>query len=172
MDKKTVQVVMSVILGIAAFTIIATVVSLLFDAILAEDTITIAEPSKNVEDVIMYIKHSSVAVICISIPTVVCYFLTYFSKSKKIFGLISAVLSLMLIAMCLGFIFDLRGVVLDYKESANTSYTLATAYFTELGKLLISYVFAGAYFAVIFVRAFRTKQSTRQATVAAPEQGE
>ncbi|MDE6201177.1 MAG: hypothetical protein K2M47_04785 [Clostridiales bacterium] len=156
MNKKTVQIIVAVMLGIAAFTIIATAISLLFDAILADDTITIAEPVKTVEDTILYIKHSSIAVFCIAIPTVMCYCLTYFSKSKKVLGLISLLLSLLMIAMCLGFIFDLRGTVLDIKGSS-TSYTLATAYFSELGKLFISFLFTGAYFAVITVFAFRTQ---------------
>ncbi|MDE6618232.1 MAG: hypothetical protein K2K13_04335 [Clostridiales bacterium] len=181
MDKKTVHIVVSVILGIAAFTIVATAISLLFDAILANDPITITEPVKNVEDTILYIKHSSIAVFCIAIPAVVCYFLTYFSKSKKVFGFISALLSLVVIAMCLGFIFDLRGIVLAYKEGANTSYSLASAYFSELGKMFISFLFPAAYFTVITVSAFRTEKSAaqpaptaqpEQTVIATPEQGE
>lgn len=185
MDKKTVRIVIGVMLGIAAFTIVATAISLLFDAILADDTLIIAEPAKNVEDTILYIKHSSVAVFCIAIPTVVCYCFTYFSKSKKVFGLISALLSLLMIALCIGFIFDLRGIVLGFKDSASTSYTLATAYFSELGKLLISFLFTCAYFILITVFAFRTEKTAaqpaqtaqpeptvEQTAVAAPQKGE
>lgn len=179
MNKKTVHIVVSVILGIAAFIIVATAISILFSAILAEDPITIAEPVKNIEDTILYIKHSYVALFCITVPTVVCYFFTYFSKSKKIFGLISALLSLMLIAMCIGFIFDLRSTVLDLKEAVNSCYTMATAYFDELLKLLIPCLFTCVYFTMVTLSAFRTEkpnaqpaQTVEQNVIAAPEQGE
>lgn len=179
MDKKTVHIVVSVILGISAFIIIGTAISMLFSAILADDPITISEPIKNIEDTILYIKHSYVALFCIAIPTVVCYFLTYFSKSKKIFGLISVLLSLMLIAMCIGFIFDLRSTVLDLKGAADSCYTMAAASFDDMLKLLIPCLFTCAYFTVVTVSAFRNQKPTvpptahpEQTTVAAPEQGE
>ncbi|MDE5593513.1 MAG: hypothetical protein K2I75_06235 [Clostridiales bacterium] len=187
MDKKTVRIVVSVILGIAAFVIVATAISMLFSAILAEDPITIAEPIKDIENTIFYIKHSYVALFCIAVPTVVCYFLTYFSKSKKVFGLISVLLSLLLIAMCLGFIFDLRSTVLDLKEAVSSCYTLATASFEDMFKLLIPCIFTCAYFTAVTVSAFRADKTTaptvptaptaqpeyaEQTTVAAPEQGE
>lgn len=181
MDKKTVHIVVSVILGLAAFIIIGTAISMLFSAILAEDPITIAEPVKNVENTIFYIKHSYVALFCIAVPTVVCYFLTYFSKSKKIFGLISALLSLMLIAMCIGFIFDLRSTVLDLKDAVNSCYTLATACFNDMFKLLIPCLFTCAYFTVVTVSAFRADKAavqtapikqSEQPVAATPEQGE
>lgn len=179
MDKKTVQTVMSVVLGIAAFVIIATLISLFFGAILAEDPTEITETAESVEKVLMYVKNSSIAVICVGVPTVVSYFLTYFSKSKKIFGHISALLSLMLVAMCIGFIFDLRAIVLKLTDNVSTCYTLATAYFTDLIKMLVSCGFACAYFTAVTVLAFRTEkpavqpaQATEQTTLTAPEQGE
>lgn len=179
MDKKTVHLIMSVVLGIAAFVIIAAVISLLFGAIIAEDPMEIAETGKSVEKVLSYVKNSSIAVSCVAIPTVVCYFFTFFSKSKKVFGLISALLSLMLVAMCIGFVFDLRTIVLKLTDDQSTCYSLATAYFTDLIKLVVSCGFACAYFAVVTACAFRTEkpttppaQSTEQPAIATPEKGE
>lgn len=185
MNKKTLNIVLSVILGIAAFVTVATVMSLLFGAIIAKDPINITETAKNVEKVLMYVRNSSIAVVCIAIPTVVCWFLTYFSKSKKAFGAISTLLSLMLVAMCLGFIFDLREIVLKFKDDQSTCYTLATSYFPDLLKLVVSFGFACACFAAVTVCAFRTEktatppapsaqpQSTDdQDVVAAPQKGE
>ncbi|MDE6029961.1 MAG: hypothetical protein K2F90_06575 [Clostridiales bacterium] len=180
MDKKTVRIVVSVVLGLAAFVIIGTAISMLFNAILAEDPITISQPIKNIEDVIFYIKHSYVALFCIAVPTVVCYFLTYFSKSKKVFALISALLSLMLIAMCIGFIFDLRATVLDFDEAATSCYTLATASFENMFKLLVPCIFTCAYFTVVAASEFRADKAAVQPAPAAqqdqtshaPEQGE
>ena len=181
MDKKTVHIVVSVILGIAAFIIVETAISMFFSAIFSKDLLTISEPTKNIEDTILYIKHAYVALFCIAIPAVVCYFLTYFSKSKKVFGLIAVLLSLMLIAMCIGFVFDLRSIVLDLKENVSSCYTMAAASFDEMIKLLITCMFTCAYFTVVTVSAFRNQKPAEQpaptvqpeqTTVAIPEQGE
>ncbi|MDE7405992.1 MAG: hypothetical protein K2M89_03880 [Clostridiales bacterium] len=179
MDKKTVQTIMSVVLGIAAFVIVAALVSLFFGAILAEDPVEISETAESVEKVLLYVKNSSIAVICIGIPTVVCYFFTFFSKSKKAFGLISAILSLVLVEMCLGFIFDLRSIVLKLTDDVSTCYSLATAFFTDLIEVLVSCLISCAYFIVVTVCAFRTKNpaaqpvpTVEQTTVAPPAQGE
>ena len=171
MDKKTVHIVVSVILGIAAFIIVETAISMLFGAIFTKDLLTISEPTKNIEDTILYIKHAYVALFCIVIPTVVCYFLTYFSKSKKVFGFISVLLSLMLIAMCIGFIFDLRSTVLDMKEAVSSCYTMAAASFDDMLKLLIPCLFTCAYFTVVTVSAFRNQKPAAQpAPMEQPEQ--
>lgn len=179
MDKKTIQTVMYVVLGIAAFVLVAALVSLFFGAILAEDPIEISETAESVEKVLLYVKNSSIAVICIGIPTVVCYFFTVFSKSKKVFGLISALLSLMLITMCLGFIFDLRAIVLKLTDEVSTCYSLATAYFSDLIEVLVSCGIACAYFTVVTVCSFRTEKPAAQPAptaektmVTAPVQGE
>ena len=159
MNKKTLHIVMSVVLGIAFFAIVATVISLLFDAILSNDTILIASPSKNAEKVISYVKHSSIGLICIAIPTLVCYCFTYLAKSKKIFAVVSVLLSLLLISMCIGFIFDLRGIVLKFDSSIAECYTIATSYFTELIQLIVSCCFACVYFIVATVLAFRPQNA-------------
>lgn len=178
MDKKTVNTILSVLLGIAVFVIIGTVISLFFDAVLAKDTLLIASPNGSVDKVILYTKNSSIGLICIAVPTLVCYCLTYFSKSKKVFGLISALLSLMLVAMSIGFIFDLRGIVLEL-ETKNTAYSVATAYFSELIQMLTACGLTCAYFTVITVFAFRdekraahTEQPAETAVTVAAEQGE
>lgn len=183
MDKKTINIIISVVLGIAAFVIVSTAISMLFDAIFIEDIINISNTTKHMDDIVMYIKHSSIAVFCISVPTIVCYFLTYFAKSKKVFGLISVVLSLFMIALCLGLIFDLRETALDTNNSS--AYTTAAAQFSELGKLIVVYAITCAYFAVVTVREFmsnrrgvtveaqaQSEQSAPVSTVSEPQKGE
>lgn len=164
MNKKTLHIVMSVALGIAFFAIVATVISLLFDAILSDDTYTIASLGENAEKVVSYVKHSSIGVICVAIPALVCYCFTYSAKSKKVFGVISVLLSIMLISMCIGFIFDLRGIVLKFDSARADCYTIATSYFTELIQLLASCCFACVYFVVATVLAFRPQKTGVQPT--------
>lgn len=162
MDKKTLHTVVSVVLGIAVFTIISVVILLMFDAVLADDTLEITSTSKYMDETVSYVKHSSIAVICIAIPMLVCYGLTYFAKSKKIFATISALISLVLIAMCIGFVFDLRSIVIEFDALRSTCYTVASAHFSKLIELLISCAFSCAYFTVIAIRAFLPEKATKQ----------
>ena len=85
----------------------------------------------------------------------------------------------MLAAMCIGFIFDLRAIILKFTADQSECYSLATAYFTDLLQLLVSCVFACVYFSVVTMYAFRDKKTVAQSTpiavqttVAAPEKGE
>lgn len=157
MSKKTVHIIASVALGLAVFGILSTLISMLFDVLLTKDAITILSPGESAEEVISYVKHSSIGVICIAVPMLTSFCMTFFSKDKKVFGIISLVLTLLLAAMCIGFIFDLNKIVLGLTSSQANSYTIATTYFSELITLLTACLLVGAYFTVVTVMAFKTK---------------
>lgn len=170
MNKKTVDTIVSVVLGISVFIILATVISLLFDVIFTKDAFTLdvldAERESNTE-VMGYIMHSSIAVICVGAAMLLSYCLTYFTAEKKVFAAISATLTLLLIAMCLAFIFDLRNIAIDHDSSS--MYTVAATYFAELIKVLVACLFTCAFFTVTAVKAFLPAKAAAASTAAAAQ---
>lgn len=161
MDKKTIQTVVAVVLGIAVFSIVATVISFIFEACLYDYIVDISEPGTNVENTIKYAQGASIGIICIGAAAIVCYCFTYFIKNKKVFGIISVVLSALLVAMSIAFIFDLS----EFAKEASTSqgFSIASAFFGELVTMIVACLIVGAYFTVVTVRAFKPQNVNGEA---------
>lgn len=155
MNKKFVSTVLAVILGIATFVMVSSTVSLMFDAILSHDIADITSVSESMEKLLSYMRNSAIGVLIFSAATLASYCFTYFTKAKKIFGCISAGLSLALAVFCIAFVFDLRGIVL--KIASETIYTAATSYFTELITLAIAALLLCVCFTIITVKEFKSK---------------
>lgn len=155
MDKKFTQKIVAVVLGLSLFIAVISTFSLLFDSILADDIIKLTSVSEKTEKIIGYMKYSAIGILCVSVAAITCYCFTYFSKNKKVFGIISTVLALFMSVTCIALTFDLRGTVLDGMSSS--AYEAATGYFQELLQIAIAHIIACAYFAVITAFAFKKK---------------
>ena len=162
MNKKALNTIMYVVFGIAVFVMFGTAMSLLFDAILSDDLLVVATPEANTEKVVSYIKNSAVGIVCIAIPTLVCCSLAFSAKSKKIFGILSATLALLLLSMSIGFIFDLRGTVMQFDAARKECYTIATAYFSDLIMIIVSSCIICAYFIAMTALAVRSQKTDMQ----------
>ena len=165
MDKKTMRVVLGVVLGLAVFTMLSAVVSMLFNAILSKDVIVVGAVEGDFEDTISYVKYSSIGLVCITVAAIVSFFFAYFGKQRKVFAPIAAGLSLLLIAMCLAFVFDLRGIVMKFESSSirANSYAVATEYFAELISVMVAAIISCAYFGVTTALSFKKKNAVAQA---------
>ena len=161
MNKKTVRTAMGVVLGIAAFTILSTAISLFFSAVLYKDLATLGAVEGELEKTMAYVKNSSIGLVCVVVVVLTSYFFTIFTKRKKVFAPISAGLSLLLIIMCLAFLFDLRGIVMKFEGYSMrlACYQLASEYFSELITVMISALITCAYFTVATVFAFKQNKA-------------
>ena len=153
MSKKFVSTVVAVILGLAATVMIFSAVSLLFEAVLSLDVVKISSVSANMQNLLSYIRNTAIGLVVFVAAAVACYCFTYFSKTRKIFGCISEVLSLAVAAFAIAFVFDLRAIVLDY--ASESIYTAASAYFSELITLAVAALLLCACFTVVAVKAFK-----------------
>jgi hypothetical protein len=160
MNKKFIKSVIAVVLGLAlAITLIATF-SLIFDAIMSSDVATLSSVSKSMEKVLSYTRNTAIGVVFVNIAMLACFCFTYFIKTKKVFGCISTVLSLLSAAMCIAFVFDLRAIVL--KSTSLQSYSAATGYFSELISLAAAALLFFAYFLFVTVKSFRSEKVSDQ----------
>lgn len=160
MNKKFVGTVIAVLLGFAAFVMIASTVSLIFEAVLTHDVAEITTVSEEMEDLISYVRNSAIGIVVFSAAALISYCFTYFTDKKKIFGCISAGLSIALAAFCIAFVFDLRDIAL--KSLSERVYTAAASYFSELITLAIAALLLCAYFTVITVKAFKAKAANEK----------
>ena len=157
MNKKFIKSVIAVVLGLAlAITLIATF-SLIFDAIMSSDVATLSSVSKSMEKLLSYTRNTAIGVVFVNIAMLACFCFTYFIKTKKVFGCISTVLSLLSAAMCIAFVFDLRAIVL--KSTSLQSYSAATGYFSELAAAALLFF---AYFLFVTVKSFRSEKVSDQ----------
>ena len=160
MEKKTMRIIVSVVLALAAFTILSTVISLFFSAFFTKDMINIGEINGNEGKTMNYIRFSSIALACIAAVTLVSYFFTYFTKHKKIFAPIATGLSFLMVIMCISFIFNLRSVILKFEGySKLTCYSLATEFFAQLITIMVAALIACSYFAVVTALAFKKSKA-------------
>ena len=150
MDKSFIKKVLAVVLGISLFVMLVTLASLIMEAALADDVSIHA--SFTAEKTIMFIKWSAVALICVTVPALVCYALAYFGN-HKIFGIISEVLSFLIVACCIAFFVVARKIALE--QLSSSAYASATGYFTELIQLAVPSLLVGIYFVLESVKAFK-----------------
>lgn len=110
--------------------------------------------------VLSYTRNTAIGVVFVNIAMLACFCFTYFIKTKKVFGCISTVLSLLSAAMCIAFVFDLRAIVL--KSTSLQSYSAATGYFSELISLAAAALLFFAYFLFVTVKSFRSEKVSDQ----------
>lgn len=170
MDKKTVKTLVNIIVGIAILTIIYSFCSLIFNAITARDAIII-DPSKidgGVRDIVNLATWMMVALICLLVPTLVCYGFSLFGKNK-IMTMASAVMSLFVIVTALAFFFVLR----EYSFTDTTAYTIASAVFPGFIELIAAGSLTCAFFtyeSVLIILDY--KKATSNSVAASSEQTE
>lgn len=158
MDKKTVKTIVAVILAICLFTMITATVSLAFDAFLSKDVTVVSSVSVTMKKAISYMSNASVALACLLVPALACFAFSYFTKQKKVFYAASAVLSLFIIATCMGFLFDLRSVALN--DFGTSEYAVCAEFFENLITLSVASLIPCVYFTVNAVFAFKEKKET------------
>ncbi len=163
MNKKFVSAVIAVVLGMSVFVMISSTVSLIFDAILSHDVTYHASVFQSMKDMLSYVRNSTIGIVVFSAAALASYCFTYYTKAKKVFGCISAGLSLALATFCIAFVFDLRRLALD--SVSPQLYEAATAYFSEPIILAIAALLLCAYFTVITVKAFAAKTKTASEVV-------
>ena len=116
MNKKYVNKIISVLLGIALIALIFSFFSLLFDAIFMDDVILLNDSNstdaKKLNEIMPLMKWMTVSLVCVLVPTLVCYVFAYFGNGK-IFNIVSAVLSLFFAATCIAFVCVLRKEAID-----------------------------------------------------------
>lgn len=162
MDKKYVKKIISVLLGIALISIVFSLFSLIFDAAFADDLILLNDTGSTeleLDEIITLMKWMTVSLVCVLVPTIVCYFFAYFGNGK-IFNIVSAVLSLLITATCIAFICVLRQKALD-TESA-TIYAAATGCFDEFIQLAATSFLLCAFFVCNSVFSFLKKPESQQ----------
>ncbi len=162
MNKPFVQKILAVVLGISLFVMLMSFVSLIFDAALIDDVSTFAN-----EDLMNLSKWMTVGIICILIPTFVCYAFTFFAKSK-IFSICSAVLSAFVTICSIAFIFVLRAEILDNFNLQN--YSLLTGYVQEMLILAVPALLVCVYFILNSINLFRHKNSENNAEATTNEE--
>ncbi|MDE6505379.1 MAG: hypothetical protein K2L42_05870 [Clostridia bacterium] len=161
MNKRFASAVLAVLLGMAAFTMISSAASLIFEAALSNDITKITSVSQDMEALISYIRNSAIGLVVFSAAALASYCFTYFTKAKKLFGCISAGLSLALAVFCIAFVFDLRGIALE--SASQQVYTATTAYFSELVTLAVSALLLCACFTVVTIKAFTAETAQTEA---------
>ncbi len=143
MDKKTVKTFVNIIVGIALLTILYSFCTLIFNAITARDAIIIDPGTLGdyVTDIVNLATWMMVALICLLVPTLVCYGFSLFGKNK-IMTIVSAVMSLFVVVTALAFFFVLR----ENAFTGTTAYTIATAAFPEFIELIAAGTLICAFF--------------------------
>ncbi len=160
MDKAFVKKVIAVVIGISLFVMVASLISLITEAVLADDVML--EAGISMKQVVTYIKWSMVAVICITVSAFVCYAFAYFGN-KPVFLIISAAISFAIAICCIVFLAVIREFVLE--NFSSDVYAVAAEYFGELIQLAIPSVLVGAYFTVSSVKAFVKKEEAHDEEV-------
>lgn len=149
MNKPFVQKILAVVLGISLFVMLMSFVSLIFDAVVADDLMLISESYK---ELISFTKWTAVALVCTLVPTFVCYAFAFFAKSK-IFSICSAVLSLFIAVCCIAFLFTAKASAIEGISASK--YATVSGYFQEMLHLAIPALIACAYFVIHSVNLFK-----------------
>ncbi|MDE6690858.1 MAG: hypothetical protein K2K04_02705 [Clostridia bacterium] len=171
MDNKTVKTFVNIIVGIALLTVIYSFCSLIFDAITLRDAI-ILDPSiidSDVRDIVNLATWMIVALICLLVPTLVCYGFALFGKNK-IMTIASAAMSLFVVVSALAFFFVLR----ENAFTGTAAYTIATAAFPEFAELIAASMLTCAFFTyesvVIIINIKKTRSENKTAAAEQTEQ--
>jgi len=155
MEKTFVKKVLAVVLGISLFVMLVSLASLIMDAVLADDVLLLDSNNDYIKEISMFMKWTSVALVCAIVPTVLCYIFAYFGNGK-IFNICAAVLSFFVAAGCIAFIFVVRDIAME--EIRSDAYAAATGYISELVQLGVSTVISGIFFTVNSVVLFLNKK--------------
>lgn len=143
MEKPIVKKIITVVLGMALLVMLYSFVSFIIEAVLIVDVSSAAI----LEDAqFMY-----VALICLLFITFVSYGFAYFGNGK-IFNIFAAVLSLLVAACSIAFLFVLRGEAL---EKGTSTYALVAGCFAEFIQLAVPALIACAYFIYSSVKSFK-----------------
>ena len=153
MDKKLVKTIVAVVLAICLFIMLTATVSLAFDAFLSKDATIVADASSKIKNAIFYISDASIALACLLVPTLACFIFSFCTRQKKVFHIASAVLTLVIAATCMGFLFDLRHIAL--KEFNSTAYAVCAEFFSNLITLTVASLISCIYFIVNAVMLFK-----------------
>lgn len=155
MNTKYANKIISVLLGIALIVLVLSFFSLIFEAIFIGDLILLNVGDGKLNEIATLLKWMSVSLVCVLVPVIVCYVFAYFGNGK-IFNVASAVLSLLVAATCVAFIFVLRKWALD-TESAEI-YSAVAEGLEELITLAATSVLLCAFFVYNSVASFKKKQ--------------
>lgn len=150
MDKKFIKKILAVLLGISLLIMIYEWVSLIMDAALADDTVLLG--SSDIKESTMFMKWTSVALVCLLVPTFTCYVFAFFGN-KKIFNICSAILSLFVAVCCIAFFAKMRSILLE--DAYASVYASGVGYFSEMMQLAVPSLIACAYFTICSVLAFK-----------------
>lgn len=151
MDNKTVKTIVNIVVGVALLTMIYSFISLIFNAITARDAILLeAGSTNNIKNIVNLVTYMLVALVCLLVPTLVCYGFALFGKNK-IMTIVSAVMSLFVVATCLALFFVLR----EEAFTSTSAYTIAAAAFTEIIQLCAATAIMCAFFTFHSVTAIK-----------------
>ncbi|MBD5584323.1 MAG: hypothetical protein HDQ88_04520 [Clostridia bacterium] len=156
MDKKFIKKILAVVLGMSLLIMIYRLVSLIMDASLTDDAVLMG--SSDIEESAMFMKWTSVALICLLVPTLTCYAFAFFGN-KKIFTICSAVLSLFVAVCCIAFFAKMRSILLEDVDAL--VYASGAGYFSEMMQLAVPSLIACAYFTVCSVLAFKKVNNSK-----------
>ncbi|MDE6850459.1 MAG: hypothetical protein K2J54_03940, partial [Clostridia bacterium] len=143
MDNKMIKTIVYVIVGLALLTILYSFCSLIFNAITARDQILMnpKELTNEIKEILNLATWLLVALVCLLVPTLVCYCFSLFGKNK-IMTVVSAVMSLFVVVTCIAFFFVLR----DNAFINTTTYTVASTAYPEIIQLLAASAVTCAFF--------------------------
>ncbi|MDE7373431.1 MAG: hypothetical protein K2N18_05145 [Clostridia bacterium] len=150
MDKAFFKRVLIVIMGVCAITLLFSFVSLIIDAVSGVDLLDHAGISYSV---MMFVKWTAVAIVCLLVPLFASYVFSCVSKNA-IFSIASAVLSLLIAVCTITFICVLRKDILDADWSTN-AYALLTGYMEDMLQIAVPCFIGCAYFTVNSVQSIK-----------------
>lgn len=157
MDKQFAKKIVSVLLGIALITIVYSLFSLIFESWFIDDVIVLNGKPDDLSEIMSLIKWQTVSLVCVIVPTLVCYVFAYFGN-EKIFNIFSAALSLLVFAMCIAFIIVTRNKT--FATNSATTYSAITEALGEFITLAASAALFCAYFVINSVFSFIHKQKS------------
>ncbi len=160
MGKKTFKTAVTVVFAICVLNMITATASLAFDAYLSKTVLLFSNTVG--EKAISYMSNAAIALVCLLVPTLVCFIFSFFTDQKMVFYIASAVMALFVAATCMGFLFDLR--TLAVKEFDMTNFAACTEFFTSLVALAVTSLIPCACFTVNAVNLFKhPKEQSKEA---------
>ena len=151
MDKKFINTALAAVMGILFLSVLFSLFSLVMDCILTTDLIEFQGGSKTLD----LARWSAVALVCVLVPTIVCYGFSIFG-TQKVFNLTSAILSFFIALCCLTFLFVIRDKALNTGAS---TYASVTGFFQEYISITVTTLILGTFYTVKSVFDFKRKDS-------------
>lgn len=153
MDKKTVKTIVNIVVGVALLTMIYSFVSLIFESWFIDDVIVLNGEPDDLSEIMALIKWQTVSLVCVIVPTLVCYVFAYFGNGK-IFNIFSAALSLLVFTMCIAFTIVTRNKT--FATNSATTYSAITEALGEFITLAASSLLVCAFFVYNSAVSFKT----------------